>query len=118
MLTEFPVIHTNIWDAIWAIPVIVVVVLVMKAFFKLSTAWLSTVATIVGLAAFHFHQSSREFVSRNFHGLFLRWCRIGVHVFGKKFLHRLSYKLIGCLRRNHESFQRAEAALDKSRNVF
>ena len=30
MLTEFPVIHTNIWDAIWAIPVIVVVVLVMK----------------------------------------------------------------------------------------
>ena len=49
MLTEFPVIHTNVWDAIWAIPVIVAVVLVMKAFFKLSIAWLSTVATIVGL---------------------------------------------------------------------
>ena len=46
MLNQFPVIHTNIWDAIWAIPVIVVVVLLMKAFFKLSTAWLSTVATM------------------------------------------------------------------------
>ena len=32
MLTEFPVIHTNIWDAFWAIPVIVVVVLLMKVF--------------------------------------------------------------------------------------
>ena len=49
MLTEFPVIHTNVWDAIWAIPVVVAVVLVMKAFFKLSIAWLSTVGTIVGL---------------------------------------------------------------------
>ena len=49
MLTEFPVIHTNIWDAIWAIPVIVVVVLMIKAFFKVPGAWLSTVATVVGL---------------------------------------------------------------------
>ncbi len=36
MLTEFPVIHTNIWDAIWAIPVIVVVIILIKAFFKAS----------------------------------------------------------------------------------
>ena len=49
MLTEFPVIQTNIWDAIWAIPVIVVVVLMMKLFFKVPVAWLSTVATVVGL---------------------------------------------------------------------
>jgi hypothetical protein len=49
MLTELPVIHTNIWDTIWAIPVIVVVVLMTKVFFKVPTAWLSTVATVVGL---------------------------------------------------------------------
>jgi hypothetical protein len=49
MLTQFPVIHTNIWDAFWAIPVIVIVVIAIKAFFKLSTAWLSTVATVLGL---------------------------------------------------------------------
>lgn len=49
MLTEFPIIHTNIWDAIWAIPVITVVVLMIKVFFKVPAAWLSTVATVVGL---------------------------------------------------------------------
>ena len=49
MLTEFPVIHTNIWDAIWAIPVIIVVVLMIERFFKVPVAWLSTVATVVGL---------------------------------------------------------------------
>ena len=49
MLTEFPVIHTNIWDAVWAIPVIVVVIILIKALFKVPSSWLSTVAVAIGL---------------------------------------------------------------------
>ena len=49
MLTEFPVIQTNIWDAVWAIPVIVVVIILIKAFLKVPSSWLSTVAVAIGL---------------------------------------------------------------------
>ena len=49
MLTEFPVIHTNIWDAVWAIPVILVVIILLKILFKLPETWFSTAATVIGL---------------------------------------------------------------------
>lgn len=50
MFTEFPIIHTNIWDAIWAVPVIVIAIIIIKVLFKISSSWLSTVAVIIGLA--------------------------------------------------------------------
>ena len=50
MLNEFPVIHTNIWDAFWAIPVIIIVISLMKVIFKLSETYFSTAATVIGLA--------------------------------------------------------------------
>ena len=41
MLNEFPVIHTNVWDAFWAIPVILLALILMKLFFfRLPTRWL------------------------------------------------------------------------------
>ena len=95
MLTEFPIIHTNIWDAIWAIPVILVVVLMMKVFFKIPSSLVIYSGDGRRISAIDFHQPSGEFVRWDFHGLFLRCCGIWVHVFGKKFLHRLSYKIIG-----------------------
>ena len=49
MLNEFPVIHTNIWDAFWAIPVILMVIIILYTFFKLPETWFSTVATVTGL---------------------------------------------------------------------
>ena len=49
MLNEFPIIHTNIWDAFWAIPVILLVMLLLKLFFKLPESWYSTAATVTGL---------------------------------------------------------------------
>jgi energy-coupling factor transporter transmembrane protein EcfT len=49
MLTEFPLIHTNVWDAFWAIPVILFFLLIAKFLMKVPTSWLSTVATVVAL---------------------------------------------------------------------
>ncbi len=49
MYNEFPLIHTNIWDAFWAIPAILLCVLLLKLFFKLPESWFSTAATIIGL---------------------------------------------------------------------
>lgn len=33
MFTEYPIIHTNMWDAIWAVPVVLLVVLTAKWLF-------------------------------------------------------------------------------------
>ena len=49
MLNEFPVIHTNIWDAFWAVPTILLVVILLKVFLKLRETWFSTAATVTGL---------------------------------------------------------------------
>ena len=49
MLNEFPVIHTNIWDAFWAIPVILIVIILLSIFFKLPETWFSTATTVIGL---------------------------------------------------------------------
>ncbi|WP_203247437.1 hypothetical protein [Sporosarcina beigongshangi] len=49
MWTEFPVIHTNIWDAFWAIPAILLIILLLRVLFKLPESWFSTVATFIGL---------------------------------------------------------------------
>ncbi|WP_255452360.1 hypothetical protein [Sporosarcina sp. ANT_H38] len=49
MWDEFPLIHTNIWDAFWAIPVILLGVLLLKYFFKLPERWFSTASTVIGL---------------------------------------------------------------------
>ncbi|WJY26886.1 hypothetical protein [Sporosarcina trichiuri] len=49
MLSEFPTIHTNIWDAVWAVPVTFAAVLAAKWLFRVKPAALSTVATGVAL---------------------------------------------------------------------
>lgn len=49
MWNEFPIINTNIWDAFWAIPAILLGVLLLRLLFKLPESWFSTAATIIGL---------------------------------------------------------------------
>ena len=48
MWTEFPNIHTNIWDALWASPAILLGILLLRVLLKLPE-WFSTAATIIGL---------------------------------------------------------------------
>lgn len=49
MWNEFPIIHTNVWDAFWAIPAILLGIFLLKFLFKLPESWFSTAATIIGL---------------------------------------------------------------------
>lgn len=78
MLTEFPVIHTNIWDAFWAVPVILVVIVSLKFIFKLPSSWLSTVATIIGLALSIFISHRGNLAAGIFMGFFYSGAAIGV----------------------------------------
>ena len=86
MLTEFPIIHTNIWDAIWAIPVIIVAIILIKTFFKIPSSWLSTVAVVIGLAISIFISHSGKLISRYFHGLILWWRSNWCYLFDEELL--------------------------------
>lgn len=77
MINEFPVIHTNIWDAIWAIPVILLVLVILKIFFRLSTVWLSTVATVTGLIISIFISHPRNLAAGIFMGFFYSGAAMG-----------------------------------------
>lgn len=70
MLNEFPVIHTNIWDAVWAIPVILVVIILLKVLFKLPETWFSTAATVTGLILSVFISHPGNLIAGIFMGLF------------------------------------------------
>lgn len=77
MLTEFPVIHTNIWDAFWAIPVILLVIFLIKAIWKLPSSWISTVATVVGLFISVFISHKGNLSAGLFMGFFYSGAAIG-----------------------------------------
>lgn len=70
MFNEFPVIQTNIWDAVWAIPVILVVIILLKILFKLPETWLPTAATVTGLILSIFISHPGNLIAGIFMGFF------------------------------------------------
>lgn len=70
MVTEFPIIHTNIWDAFWAIPAILIVIILLKYVFKLPESWFSTAATIIGLILSIFISHKGDLAAGIFMGFF------------------------------------------------
>jgi len=56
IVTEFPIINTNVCDAFWAIPAILLGIFLLKVVFKLPESWFSTATTIMGLTMTIFHR--------------------------------------------------------------
>jgi hypothetical protein len=46
---EFPFIHTNFWDALIAIPAIVVAIEFLKIFFRNMSTWIPVIANVIGI---------------------------------------------------------------------
>ena len=70
MWNEFPVIHTNIWDGLWAVPAILLGIVLLRLFFKLPESWFSTAATIIGLLLSIFISHRGNLFAGIFMGLF------------------------------------------------
>lgn len=77
MLTEFPVIHTNVWDAFWAVPVILLLIFILKVFIKLPSSWVSTTASILGLVISIFISHRGNLSAGIFMGFFYGGAAIG-----------------------------------------
>ena len=78
MFTETPVIHTNMWDALWAVPVVLLIVLVAKWLFGVRSSWLSTVATVAALLLSIFVSHRGDLSAGIFMGFFYSGAAIGV----------------------------------------
>ena len=78
-MTEFPIIQTNIWDAIWAIPVIMILVVVLKLFVHIPSKHIPFLATVLGLFISVFI-SHRENISAGiFMGFFYSAATLGTY---------------------------------------
>lgn len=78
LLTEFPTIHTNVWDALWAVPVTLALVLIAKWVFHVRPAWLSTVSTVVALVLSNFISHPHNLSAGIFMGIFYSGAAMGL----------------------------------------
>lgn len=78
MFTEYPIIHTNMWDAIWAVPVVLLVVLMAKWLFGVKSSWLSTISTVAALLLSIFISHRDNLAAGIFMGFFYSGAAIGV----------------------------------------
>ncbi|MEH7494648.1 hypothetical protein [Neobacillus niacini] len=66
---DFPTIHTNFWDAVIAVPIVMLITQLIKVLFKAKKKYVPTIALIIGL-------SISVFISHRHHlipGLFMGW---------------------------------------------
>ena len=78
MFTETPVIHTNMWDALWAVPVVLLIVMAAKWLFGVRSSWLSTVSTVAALLLSIFVSHRGDLSAGIFMGFFYSGAAMGV----------------------------------------
>ncbi|WP_431026902.1 hypothetical protein [Lysinibacillus sp. LZ02] len=73
----FPTIHTNFWDAVIAVPVIMIITQILKKFFHIKPVWVPTIALVVGLIISIFISHRHHLLAGIFMGWFYGYAAIG-----------------------------------------
>lgn len=68
-MEHFPTIHTNFWDAVIAVPVVMIITQILKRFFHIKPFWVPTVALVLGLFISVFISHRGDLLA----GLFMGW---------------------------------------------
>ncbi|PPA69902.1 hypothetical protein [Jeotgalibacillus proteolyticus] len=76
---DLPTIQTNIWDAIIAVPVIVIVIQLAKVAFPIKKIYLPTLANILGLVISIFISHKEHLGTGIFMGFFYGNAAVGVY---------------------------------------
>ncbi|MCC3355685.1 hypothetical protein [Bacillus sp. REN16] len=66
---DFPTIHTNFWDAVLAVPLVMVITQIVKVIFKIPKKYIPTLAVIFGLLISVFYSHRHDLAA----GLFMGW---------------------------------------------
>ncbi len=77
-MEEFPVIHTNFWDAIIAVPVVLILTEIIKVLLPIPRPFIPTVATITGLIISIFFAHRGNLSTGIFMGFFYGNAAVGV----------------------------------------
>ncbi|WP_130806197.1 hypothetical protein [Senegalia massiliensis] len=78
-MEEFPIIHTNLWDAIIAVPTVVVVTQIIKIFFSIKGIYVPSIANLIGLIISIFFAHKQDLSAGIFMGLFYGNAAVGVY---------------------------------------
>ncbi|TDL31768.1 hypothetical protein E2R51_11115 [Jeotgalibacillus sp. S-D1] len=76
---NFPTIHTNFWDAVIAIPIIVIIVQILKVRFKIPKKYIPTMANAFGLIISIFISHKGNLAAGVFMGFFYGAAAVGTY---------------------------------------
>jgi hypothetical protein len=76
-IVDFPTIHTNFWDAVIAVPIVMFVTQLIKIFTKVNRKYVPTIALILGLGISIFISHRHHFIGGVFMGWFYGYAAIG-----------------------------------------
>lgn len=74
---NFPIIHTNFWDILIAIPVIIILTQLIKIYFKIPKNFVPLIALILGLLISIFISHRYNLVAGLFMGWFYGYASVG-----------------------------------------
>ncbi|MGE7840562.1 hypothetical protein ACQKNX_07200 [Lysinibacillus sp. NPDC093712] len=73
----FPIIHTNFWDAVIAVPVVMIITQLLKIFFPIQPKYVPAIALVLGLIISIFISHKHNFLAGVFMGFFYGYAAIG-----------------------------------------
>lgn len=76
-MAHFPLIHTNFWDAVIAVPATMLLTQLCKKLFHIKPFWVPTIALIIGLLISIFISHKHHLVAGIFMGWFYGYAAIG-----------------------------------------
>lgn len=74
---DFPTIHTNFWDAVIAVPIVMIITQLIKIFLKVKRKYVPTIALILGLSISIFISHRHDLLAGVFMGWFYGYAAIG-----------------------------------------
>lgn len=77
-MESFPIIHTNFWDAVIAVPVVLIITQIIKVTLPIPSAFIPTVASVIGLIISIFFAHRESLYAGIFMGFFYGNAAVGV----------------------------------------
>lgn len=78
-MEHFPVIHTNFWDSVIAVPLVLILTQIIKVFLPIPRVFIPTIANIIGLAFSLFVAHRYNFWGAVFMGFFYGNAAVGTY---------------------------------------
>lgn len=100
VMEHFPTIHTNFWDAVIAVPVVMILTQILKKSFHIKPFWVPTIALVIGLIISIFISHRHHLLAGIFMGWFYGYAAIGSYASLKTTL--VAYRQRKQKKQNHD----------------